>query len=110
MPGYARPTSTVFAQEIVVTPSGTLSSTNLAAVLAEIDGDVVSTNSSISNLSSSLSAKADVVANGTAVQNNQTISSDYTFPINKNAVSAGPITINTGVTVTIATGSEWSIV
>jgi hypothetical protein len=107
MPGYARPTSIVFAQEIIITPSGTLSSTNLAEALQELDSDVVATNASIS---SSVASKADVVANGTAVQNNQIISSNYTFPANKNAVSAGPITINTGIIVTIETGSEWSIV
>jgi hypothetical protein len=110
MPGYARPTSTVFAQEIIVTPSGTLSSTNLAAVLAEIDGDISTTNSSVSSLSSSLSAKADLVAGGTIVQNSQSITSSFTFPSNKNGVSGGPITIVDGVTVTIPDGSAWSIV
>jgi hypothetical protein len=103
MPGYARPTTVVMAQEMIFTPSGSLSSTTVAAALQELDGDVTS-------VSSSVSGKADIIANGTAVQNNQTITADYTFPTSKNAVSAGPITINTGVTVTIPTGSEWSIV
>lgn len=107
MPGYARPTTVVSATEILFTPTGTLSSTNVAAALAELDADVTSTNSSIS---SAVSSKADVVANGTAIQNNTSITTDYTFPANRNAVSAGPITINTGVTVTISSGSEWSIV
>jgi hypothetical protein len=35
---------------------------------------------------------------------------NYTITTNKNAMTAGPITINTGVTVTIPTGSTWSIV
>lgn len=107
MPGYARPTTVVSATEIVFTPSGTLSSTNVAAALAELDGDVVAIDSSIS---SAISSKAEVIANGTAIQNNQSILNDITFPENKNAVSAGPITINTGVTVTIPVGAEWSIV
>jgi hypothetical protein len=110
MPGYARPTSTVFAQEIVIIPSGTLSSTNLAAALAELDGDVVATNSSVSNISNSLSTKANLVAGGTAITNSNTISENYTFVAGNNAASAGPITIADGVTVTIPTGSEWSIV
>ena len=107
MPGYARPTTTVLATEILFTPTGTLSSTNVAAALQELDGDVTAVNSSVS---SSVALKADVVANGTAIQNNTSITSNYTFPSNRNAVSAGPITINTGVTVTISNGSEWSIV
>jgi hypothetical protein len=43
-------------------------------------------------------------------ENDQTITTNYTITTNKNAMTAGPITINTGVTVTIPTGSEWSIV
>lgn len=43
-------------------------------------------------------------------ENGQTVSANYTITTNRNAVSAGPITINNGVTVTIPDGSEWSIV
>lgn len=43
-------------------------------------------------------------------ENGQTVSSNYTITAGKNAVSAGPITINAGVTVTIPSGSTWSIV
>jgi len=42
--------------------------------------------------------------------NGQTVTVDYSIPSGKNATSAGPITINTGVTVTIPTGSVWVIV
>jgi hypothetical protein len=43
-------------------------------------------------------------------ENGQTVSSDYTITSGNNALSAGPITINTGVTVTVPTGSNWVIV
>jgi hypothetical protein len=43
-------------------------------------------------------------------ENGQTVNYDYTVSTNTNATSAGPITINTGVTVTIPTGSVWVIV
>jgi len=43
-------------------------------------------------------------------ENDQTVTADYTITTNKNAMSAGPITINTGVTVTVPTGSTWVIV
>ena len=42
--------------------------------------------------------------------NGQVISNDYAIPSGYNGVSAGPITIATGVIVTIPTGSAWSIV
>jgi hypothetical protein len=44
------------------------------------------------------------------VENDQTVTSDYTITAGKNAMSAGPISIDTGVTVTIPTGSVWHIV
>jgi hypothetical protein len=44
------------------------------------------------------------------VLNDQVVTTDYTIPVGKNASSAGGITIDTGVTVTISTGSNWVIV
>ena len=42
--------------------------------------------------------------------NATTVSANYTSPANYNLMSAGPITINTGVTVTIDTTGTWVIV
>lgn len=44
------------------------------------------------------------------VENDQAVTTDYTLTTNKNAMSAGPITINAGVTVTIPSGATWTIV
>jgi hypothetical protein len=43
-------------------------------------------------------------------ENDQTVTNDYIIPGTKNAMSAGPITIDTGVTVTVSTGANWTIV
>jgi len=42
--------------------------------------------------------------------NPTTIATSYTIPSNYNAMSAGKVTINTGVTVTVSTGSRWVVV
>ena len=42
--------------------------------------------------------------------NGQTLSANYTIPTGYNGLSAGPITIANGVTVTVPDGSAWSIV
>jgi hypothetical protein len=42
--------------------------------------------------------------------NATTVSANFTIPASFNATSAGPITIDTGVTVTVSTGSAWVIV
>ena len=43
-------------------------------------------------------------------ENGQTVTTSYTITNNRNAVSAGPITINAGVTVTVGDGENWVIV
>ena len=43
-------------------------------------------------------------------ENGQTVATNYTLTTSTNAVSAGPITINSGVTVTIPSGQSWVIV
>ena len=42
--------------------------------------------------------------------NGQTVNSSFSIPTNNNAGSFGPITIDSGITVTIPSGSSWSIV
>ena len=43
-------------------------------------------------------------------ENGQTVTGNYTITNNQNAMSAGPITINNSVTVTIGDGETWTIV
>lgn len=43
-------------------------------------------------------------------ENDSTVSVGYTLQTGKNAMSAGPLTIADGITVTVPTGSTWSIV
>ena len=43
-------------------------------------------------------------------ENATIVSSDYTITSGKNAVSAGPVTIASGVTVTVPSGSRWAVV
>ena len=42
--------------------------------------------------------------------NGQTVTTSYTIPANQNAMSAGPITINAGATVTVPAGTTWTVV
>jgi hypothetical protein len=42
--------------------------------------------------------------------NGQTVTTNYSIPSGQNAGTFGPITINSGVTVTVPSGSTWSIV
>ena len=42
--------------------------------------------------------------------NRQAIAENITIPANKSCMSAGPVTINNGYTVTISNGSNWSVI
>ena len=48
--------------------------------------------------------------NNVFFENDITVNADYEITTGKNAMSGGPITINSGVTVTIPSGSTWTIV
>jgi hypothetical protein len=43
-------------------------------------------------------------------ENGQNVTASYTITTNKNALSAGPITIDSGVSVTVPSGSTWTVV
>lgn len=43
-------------------------------------------------------------------ENGKTVTADYTITTDLNAMSTGPITINSGVAVTVPSGSRWAII
>ena len=43
-------------------------------------------------------------------ENEQTVDTDYTLTSSNNAVSAGPVTVSNGITVTVPAGAAWVIV
>lgn len=43
-------------------------------------------------------------------ENSINVTASYTITTGKNAISAGPITIDSGVTITVPSGSTWTIV
>lgn len=44
------------------------------------------------------------------IENGQTVTTNYTIPTGKNAMTTGNITIDSGVTVTVPSGSRWVII
>lgn len=43
------------------------------------------------------------------VENGQNVTVNYTIPSTRNAMSTGPITVDSGVTVTVSSGSRWVV-
>ena len=54
------------------------------------------------------SAPIQRASNG-IVTNNKTIGTSFTIPATDNAMSSGPVTISSGVTVTVSSGSRWVV-
>ena len=52
---------------------------------------------------------AEVVASNGIFVNSQTVSANYTIPVGSSAMSAGPVAVASGVTVTVSSGSRWVI-
>ena len=77
--------------------AGTIPAARFPAALPAIDG-------------SALTGVSSQKADGCVTENSQTISNNYTMGTNKSGISAGPITINSGITVNIPSGSRYVIV
>jgi hypothetical protein len=76
-------------------------------ITAGSNGQVLTTNGSGVT---SWEDGASTVAGGAIYENSQTISASHTIPVGSNGMSAGPVTINNGVTLTISNGSAYTIV
>jgi hypothetical protein len=56
-----------------------------------------------------LTAIAHVSSNGIHVNTN-TVATSYTIATGNNGLSAGPVSVNSGITVTVSSGSTWVVV
>jgi len=77
--------------------SGTIPDARFPSTLPAVSG------ANLTNISAT-------VAGGAVYENGQNITSNYTVTNGKNAMSAGPITIDSGVTVTVGSGETYTIV
>ena len=59
---------------------------------------------------SALTGLASTTAGGAIYENSQTISQTHTIPSGSNGMSAGPVSVNNGVTLTISSGSTYTVV
>jgi hypothetical protein len=50
------------------------------------------------------------ISNNGIMQNSATVAISYTIAAGNNGLSAGPVSVNTGITVTVSTGSVWSVI
>ena len=82
-----------------------------------VRNSLIGANNGVASLDSSgqvpatqLGNASGAKASGVIYENAQAVSSNYTMTTSSNGLSAGPISIGTGVTVTVPSGSVWAIV
>ena len=49
-------------------------------------------------------------SDGVFYENDQNVTTSYTIPATKNAMSTGPITVNSGATVTVSDGARYVVI
>ena len=69
------------------------------------------TNITITNAAGAITIAASGGGGGssTILENEQVIAADYTISSAKNGLSVGPVTVNTGIAVTVGTGQKWLV-
>jgi len=96
-----------------LTMTGTIASTDDFYVVFQSKAQQTATHPSGNNLEAvdgTFSGTVEITGNFPIWENSQTVNADYTITNSRNAMSAGPITVASGVTVTVGTGETWTIV
>jgi hypothetical protein len=109
--GYATYPSQTGNSGKYLTTNGTV--TSWAAVDALPDqtgnaGEYLTTNGTTASWTA-LNTDANTTTKG-LYENNSVIAANYTITTGNNAMSSGPVAVNSGVTVTVPTGSRWVVV
>jgi len=76
----------------------------------EGSAEEISVGTGLSLSAGTLSATGGGAIDDLFWENDQTVTADYTITTGKNAGTFGPITIDPGVTVTVPSGSTWTVV
>lgn len=97
---------TTLSRTTVLSSSNSGSLVNLSAGTKDVFVTYPASKSTYETAGQEIYAGAD----GSIYLNAITITKDSAVPANYNGMSAGPITVASGITVTVATGSVWTVV
>jgi hypothetical protein len=99
-------TGTTLSRTTVLSSSNSGSLVNLSAGTKDVFVTYPASKSTYETAGQEIYAGAD----GSIYLNAITITKNTNVPANYNGMSAGPVTVANGITVTIATGSVWTVV
>ena len=99
---------TLTRDTVLSNSSGTTAKITLAGNSSNVWCDYPATKAVFQNEVNDAVAPQMVSSNGLFV-NSQTVSANYTIASGYNAISAGPVTVASGITVTVSSGSTWVV-
>ena len=109
----AAPTWTTFTGGATISDDTTTNATRYPLFAAATSGTLSTAYTSSTeyqyNPSTGTLSVEQIQASNGLILNNKTVSNSYTIPTGDNAISVGPITIASGKSVTVPSGSRWVI-
>jgi hypothetical protein len=92
------------------TTTGLTKNVNIGTAGASGSTTLVTVGSATSGATSRTTVNGNLIAASGLVENSATISRNYDIQAGNNAISSGPVTIDTGISVTVPSGSRWVVV
>jgi len=91
--------------------NGEVTGTGFTGTLDGVLGGGTPAAATVTSLAASSTVTgSEIIASNGLIVNSATIAASYSIPSGSNAMSVGPVTVATGVTVTIPTGNQWAII
>ena len=106
---YTSSGTTLSRDTVLSNSSGTTAKINFAANSKDVFVTYPSSKAVYGD-ASDIAYEAHFAASNGIMLNSNTVATSLTLPTNYNGMSAGNVTINSGVTVTIPSGARWAIV
>lgn len=92
------------------TLSGNTKNINIGTAGVSGSTALITIGSAVTGATSTTSVNGSLIANSGLFESAATISNNYTIKNGNNAISPGPVTIDSGITVTVPSGSRWVVV
>ena len=93
-----------------VTTTGNTKNVNIGISGASGSTTLVTVGSATSGATSRTTVNGNLIAASGLLEHSATISRNYNIQAGNNAISGGPVTVDSGVSVTVPSGSRWTIV
>jgi hypothetical protein len=93
-----------------VTTTGNTKNVNIGIAGASGSTTLITLGSTTSGATSRTSVNGNLIANSGLLEHSATVTRNYDIQTGNNALSCGPVTIDSGVSVTVPSGSRWTIV